>query len=366
MTSADSPTNPTADTPTPPEMYYVKSTLGTQPWLQQSNVLLSAGVAWRNPGEGFTLEPPSETESLFVDSGGFQATAHFYGEYPYSPTDLFEYAERVGADYVAGMDFAAESAEALAQSYNDLEADDIPPAGERIEKSVEKQVEQAEVYESGDWGFEFVPVVQGLNVADYRWCARKLREMNLACEYMAIGTVCKRQSVDGILDVLTVCEEELPATDWHLFGATKEVWKDRRFWGRFRSADTHAWAMKSPDGSWTSDKSEKEEAWEHYADSIGSLKSKMESQSTLDGVGGGRAAFAAMANAGLLAVECACGTEVPAYGQDFSPRCRNCERRKLNRQIVNMEAVDTARRPTENTSGEVSGETPALSSFGGA
>lgn len=339
--------DPMSDQIHPPRMYYVVTTTGPQEWLAGHHVLASAGVAWRNPGNGFNIWTPDDRESLFIDSGGFQATVHYGGEYPYSPTDLFEWAEQVGADYVAGMDWACEEAEVLAEIYDHLDESDVQDIPTRIDRTIEKQVEQANVYESGDWPFEFVPVVQGLTTDDYRYCARRLREENVASDYMAIGSVCKRDSVDQIRTVLKACQDELPHTRFHLFGATRHVWKDPRFWGQFASGDTHAWAKNTPEGDFTQDKADKRRAFDHFSDDIEDTVERIREQDPMPSAQSSRNQMAELIYHGAGAVECVCGTEIPAYGDDFTPGCRHCERKVVNRWDRNMALVDGATHPSE-------------------
>jgi hypothetical protein len=73
-----------------------------------------------NERREFSLRSPAEPASLVVDSGGFQAATRWngskacerglHGRYPYSPTELHDWAEEIGADVVAGMDVACETA----------------------------------------------------------------------------------------------------------------------------------------------------------------------------------------------------------------------------------------------------------------
>lgn len=312
----------------PPTMYWVKGPQGPQDWLDGEDVLISAGAAWRNSGSGFNTDVP-DADRLFVDSGGYQAAVHFRDAYPYSARDLFEWAEEIGADYVAGMDWACEDPAALAGLFDDVEPDDIAPVDVRLERTIRDQRECLDVYQSREWSFEFVPVVQGNEIDQYRWCARKLRQHDLARPYMGIGTVCKRETADGILDVLDAVEEELPATAWHLFGATKEVWTDRRFWGRFRSADTHAWAMKTPEGEWTANNADKRRAFDAYQSDIEAVRDQIAGQSTFSSSNASRALATSLRAVG--ARECVCGTIIPAYRTDFEPGCRHCEMTALNR-----------------------------------
>lgn len=330
----------------PPTMFYVATVLGEQPWLAGENILVSAGTAWRNPGSsgksgGFDVYVP-ETDCLFVDSGGFQAAVHYGNKYPYSPSKLFEWAEEIGADYVAGMDWACEKEQALREApMVTVTADTVASVPERIERTINDQIEQAKIYKQGDWSFELVPAVQGYTIDDYRYCARRLRQANIARPFMSIGSVCKRDSPNQILRVLEACREELPNTEFHLFGATRRVWKDRRFYGKFASADTHAWAASHPDGGWPSTNAEKEEAFEHFRADIESVQHEIDCTHPLDQ---SPKPLATVIDE-MRIEECACGTEIPAYGTDFQPQCRHCEQFELNRWSQDMHAVETATPP---------------------
>lgn len=339
---------PRATKTPPPRMYYVCTTLGPQEWLDDYHVMVSAGLAWRNPSrpqDQFKVHVP-EAATLFIDSGGYQAAVHFRDEYPYSPRQLFEWAEKQGADYVAGMDWACEESEELTSHPSvDVEPENIASIPTRIERCIEDQIEQARVYEEGNWSFDFVPVVQGYSVEDYRYCARRLREEGVACRYMGIGTVCKRAKVDDIRDVLGACREELPHTAFHLFGATRNVWKDDRLWGDFVSADTHAWARNTPEGNWPKDKDDKRRSFYHYREKMADTIVEIDNTQSRDGEDDILTAFELLCKYGDGKKECICGTVVPMYGDDFEPGCRNCENTHLTRQIQLTEDLDQISPP---------------------
>lgn len=356
----------------PPKMFYVATVLGTQPWLAGQDILVSAGTAWKNPGqngaeEGFDINIP-EHKQLMVDSGGFQATAHFDAEYPYADTDLFVWAEDVGADYVTGMDFTCEEASVLESEVEAADADTIPSISERIERTIDKQSKQYALYteladREGGWSFDFIPVVQGHSVQQYRYCAERLKEAGLATEYMAIGSVCKRADVDQILAVLDACRDVLPATEFHLFGATRRVWKDSRFFGAFRSSDTHAWGVSHPSGGWPSNNEEKAEAFAHFDADIQSVRETMKAQTAIGGQSNERRKRASRLPGNDMGGACAfCGSEVPAYGISFSPDCTACQRVQRNRTIHARAAVEHEVTPSGNVGGEATGD-PTQSSL---
>lgn len=142
-------------------MHYVWGELGAFVDLHGQPHLTSAGVAWENPGDGFSAWVP-DSPSLMVDSGGFQAATKWEdAQYPYSAEELFEWAEEIGADTVAGMDVACETRDVL----TDLDSCrvDPGPVEDRIAKSLEYQIEQDRIYREGRaedrWSFDFMPVV---------------------------------------------------------------------------------------------------------------------------------------------------------------------------------------------------------------
>lgn len=352
----------------PPDMFYVATVLGSQPWLAGQNILISAGTAWKNPGrngagEDFDINIP-EHRQLMVDSGGFQATAHFGARYPYDDTDLFVWAEDVGADYVAGMDFTCEEASVLESEVEAANADEIPSVDDRIERTIDKQVEQYTLYtelrdhEEG-WSFEFIPVVQGRSVAQYRYCAERLKAAGLASEYMAIGSVCKRSDTDEIFEVLKACRDVLPATEFHLFGATRRIWKDPRAFGTFRSADTHAWGVSHPSDGWPEDNQEKAEAFAFFDADIQRVRESMDEQTTIGGQADEQRERASRLPGNDMAGTCTfCGSTIPTYGISFSPDCTACQRVKRRRTTYIQSRVEREVASTASTKrGEASGQT---------
>jgi tRNA-guanine family transglycosylase len=234
------------------------------------HVLLSAGVAYRNPGAGtFNLHAPENPASVMVDSGGFQAATRWTGvkaaerglpgRFPYSAKELHDWAasDTVDADIVAGMDIACEDGREL---YD-------PDAGlnfpgdyrDRMLESFEMQKHQRAVYETGDYDHDFMPVIQGNRLEDYEDFISLMQSEGLdSYDTLAIGTVCKRDDLDEILDVVELVRDYYPDKYLHLFGATLNIWRDQRFAGLFDSTDTAAW-------NWgASSKAEKKEFYEQY------------------------------------------------------------------------------------------------------
>lgn len=222
---------------TEPIMYYCWGELGSLDILNNVPTLTSAGVAWNNPGDGFSAHVP-DSPLVMIDSGGFQSAT--WGEYPYSANDLHTWAESLNADIVAGMDTACERAEELEKADS---IDNIPEHYEdRVERSLVDQIVQERDYRDGDYSFQFMPVIQGLTLDNYEWFCKAVKQSPLInYDYYGIGTVCKRAGVDEIMEVTDLVNSHFPDKDIHLFGATYNIYECEDMWGKFTSSDTAAW-----------------------------------------------------------------------------------------------------------------------------
>ena len=158
---------------------------------------------------------------------------------------------------------------------------------------------------------------------------------------MSIGSTCKRDSPDEILNVLDACRDVLPGTEFHLFGATRRVWHDTRFHGAFASADTHAWAVSHPDGGWPSNKKEVGEAYVAFEKDISATIERIENQSTISSTVDDREVRANHLPGELYDGKCSfCETLIPLYGIHFSPSCTACEQIKRERMIYAESCVE--------------------------
>jgi tRNA-guanine family transglycosylase len=180
---------------------------------------------------------------LIVDSGGFQAATKWDSVFPYRAEDLHRWAVDIGADVVAGMDIACETGIELLEK-GLLEWGITDTYEQRMWLSLRYQTWQREVYEAYDYAdhHTFMPVVQGNTVDDYRWYIDEMRLRGLdEYPWIGVGTICKRGSTEEILDVVRLIRTAFPDKHIHLFGATLNIYKDRRFAGLFDSSDSAAW-----------------------------------------------------------------------------------------------------------------------------
>jgi len=260
-------------------MFYVWDELGEFPPIEGENVMISAGSAWNNPGEGFTAYIPSH-DDLFIDSGGFQASSKWRGEYPYSPKEYMDWAESVGADYVAGMDFACE------EEISDISLE------RRLQMTIEKQEEQVAIYENSGYDFVLVPVIQGRRINHYLKSIDNLKERGLLRDYMAIGSLCIERSLKEIGKIIkNVCNVLPSHIQIHLFGAKITVLREKKLWGIFdkhiRSMDTAAWKFlpsnaRPEGGMYVRSKKEKIFAFNQYQKKVRNYQKAIRNQRRLD------------------------------------------------------------------------------------
>jgi len=260
-------------------MFYVWDFLGEFEPLHDQNLMISAGSAWVNPDDGFSMYLPPR-ERVFVDSGGYQVSANWQGKYPYTVEEYLDWAERIGADFVAGMDYACE------KNICDI------PVDLRMKKTVGKQLEQKEVMEERHHSFEMIPVIQGRNIEQYLECYDLLQDHSLVSDYIAIGTLCERRAPKKIINILgSICEHVPNSTSFHLFGVKISVLERREAWHlldrRVRSMDTAAWTHFSGsskvDGQrFASNREQLKLAFSRYDEKVQEYLKAMDEQATID------------------------------------------------------------------------------------
>jgi len=324
-------------------MFYVASKIGEQEYLAGENVLVSAGTAWNNPGsspDGFDIGIP-DADTLFVDSGGYQAVHRWGGTYPYEDYQLIEWSLNIGADYLAGMDLVCAPRHHVATPETDKTAADIAPIPDRIAQTIRMQRREAELLSEYNTDLTFVPIIQGYTVDQFRRCASELKLAGLGRPYMGIGTTATCHDPTITSRVLRACRDIFPKTTFHLFGASLTHWQETSLWGRFASSDTHAWARNVPDESrMPSTAADEEAALTQYKDRLTSLKSRISQTDSLSND------TDRDPNLPPLAGEtCVCGTEIPVHGIDFEPGCRLCQQYHLaqfDRSLEERDAIATS------------------------
>lgn len=218
------------------EFYYGLECSGTDRKLPNpDHIFISAGTLWEEGRERFKRPTFPSHDSLMLDCGGFSFFDKFeYDSYPFTPGELARLANSLRADYVATIDYPCEP--------ELLEAKDWS-----VEDNIERTVENAEKCMKHEIKGEWMPVIQGYSVEDYKKCVDKYLEKGLLenVKRVAIGSVCVRNRPTKIEEIVNEVADYLAENgiyvEIHLFGLSLRAVKRIDVWRRITSVDSGAW-----------------------------------------------------------------------------------------------------------------------------
>ena len=170
---------------------------------------------------------PPQCRPLFADCGGF-----FFAlkgrDYPFTWQEYVAWLAAMQPDYAACMDYPCEA---------EVAADDAAVRQRQL-----RTLAHAGVLLSLDVPWQWIPVLQGRTVAQYRQHAQGYRRAGLHRPYMGIGSLCRRTRIAEISAIVRAMTEELPESRFHLFGVKSAVFQQRESLpAAVASADSGAW-----------------------------------------------------------------------------------------------------------------------------
>jgi len=199
--------------------------------LSRPKILLSAGSFWRKR-LGFVIpQIPESVSDVLVDSGAQQFFTKFQLEYPYDTERYLKFASALRPRFVASLD---------------LPLDILIKRGVSPRDAVKKTVDNIDrfLYLLPDQCPSAIPlpVIQGLSIADYRYCLELCRKGDLLdkSEWWGIGSVCMA-STPHVIRVCRYIRSALPHKKLHAFGPTIGSWPE--LWGLVDSIDTGLYGM---------------------------------------------------------------------------------------------------------------------------
>jgi hypothetical protein len=148
----------------------------------------------------------------FLDSGGYLMLLK-YGYYPFSVVNYANLVARLKPNFYAPMDFACEP-DLVSKSKIELKT-----VEERIRATVENAAKLAE-WENQLPG-QMVPVIQGYTIDEYLECLRLHNEAGTVRDYMAVGSMCRRISDEGLAELIPAiyyAAQEAGCSKLHFFG----------------------------------------------------------------------------------------------------------------------------------------------------
>ena len=168
--------------------------------------------------------PPRRWQHWALDSGGFVALRKA-GDYPFSPDDYLRAVNIWRPAWAASLDYPCEP-ELCATS------------GRTVQENINATVELARYLCRVD--SRIVPVVQGYTAEEYEECWRRLPQTGR----VAIGSVCRRQSLKEISELIRQLAEFITAPWRHGFGVKLLALRKPRVRSFFTSVDSNAWEFE--------------------------------------------------------------------------------------------------------------------------
>jgi len=238
--------------------------------IEEPHILLSAqsecAVPWQDIGH------------LFLDSGGYSLMLQ-EGEHP--PVDVYlDTVVEYEADIFAIQDYPCEPdiLNQYGRSVRDHQRQTTVATAECLVRAEERGIEATPL-----------AVIQGWDTQDYIRHIDELREENLLTPHLGIGSVCRRNAVNEIREIITTVNAHTPEnTKRHAFGVKNEILSDSRVRAALDSADTTAWYYRN-----YNHRTEIDETWQEMimqyieyrrrlAKLTGVLQKPIEEQKTLD------------------------------------------------------------------------------------
>lgn len=213
------------------EQFYLSLASGSQiktaRTLKYQNILINFMTKTNRP-------PKYNYENLFIDSGGFYSSMRS-GGYTKSNDEYLDYIQKWQPQFFALRDYPCEPE--LLKKHN-------MTVQYNIKRTVENHLILLNKIESGLWDIHGkpIPVIQGWEIEDYLHCIDLFTENGVTSDYMAIGSVCRRNQTEKIKDVILAVRDNVPLwTKLHGFGVKLTALKDLVIWKALYSVDSGAW-----------------------------------------------------------------------------------------------------------------------------
>lgn len=195
--------------------------------LEEPNVMINYATENNKPWKGI--------DKLFIDSGGYSFMLG-KGEYQTSDKEYLEFIEKHNPDKFALRDYPCE-----------------PDVIEKTGKTVKYHQKMTTIRHNNllDLLSEFdidsqpVSVVQGWKLEDYLKHLEMLKENDLLTDYVAIGSVCRRNQDHEIRKIIKQISKRIGSRKLHAFGVKSNVLRFPDVIEALDSADSNAFDYSS-------------------------------------------------------------------------------------------------------------------------
>ncbi len=170
---------------------------------------------------------------IFLDSGGYSFLMKNI-DYPFSIYQYSAFIKKLKPNYAATMDYACEPLLIKNSTIKNIKT--------RIQKTVENTDALVNNYNINKYT-TLIPVVQGYEYDEYKYCINMYHKKDLLDNYIAIGSMCKRTNKEGkqlLLKIIRYLKRFIDAKI-HVFGLKLSFLKDKDIFFSIYSVDTAAW-----------------------------------------------------------------------------------------------------------------------------
>jgi hypothetical protein len=177
-------------------------------------------------------KPPQYTyKNLFIDSGGFHSSLK-HGHYTKTDEEYLEYIEQYQPRYFALRDYPCEPE--LLKTHNRTVKD-------HIHMTLDNHLKLFDIMDDYQFNSQPIPVLQGWEIEDYLYCLDMFNQHGLINDYVAVGSVCRRNADKDIKKVFRQIRTELPSKiKLHGFGVKFSILRDKEMWDTIYSVDSGA------------------------------------------------------------------------------------------------------------------------------
>ncbi|AFH22355.1 hypothetical protein OSG_eHP23_00130 [environmental Halophage eHP-23] len=238
--------------------------------LEEPNVMINYATA--------SNKPWNSIENLFIDSGGY---SFMLGKGEYATTDrkYLEFVEKHQPELFALRDYPCEP---------DVLEKNGRTVRDHLEATTEKHRNLLALLPEFGIKSQPVSVVQGWKLEDYLEHLEMLKQHDLLTDYVAIGSVCRRNQDEEIRRIINEVHKRIGDRKLHAFGVKSNILRFQEMQDKLDSADSMAYEHSEQFGqrvSGTERKSFRDSALAYlkFKKNINSMlnSSKSEKQTTL-------------------------------------------------------------------------------------
>ncbi len=168
-----------------------------------------------------------------LDSGGF-SEININGKYSFTVNEYLRLVELHQPRMFFNMDYVCES-NALNKTGLTIK--------QHQEKTTNNQIKIMDIYNKFNIKGQFAGCIQGFEIEEYLSHIDSLKEHGLITPIMGIGSICRRNSINQILNIIKAIKKEVPKTKLHGFGIKTQILNMPSVYNDLYSCDSMSWSL---------------------------------------------------------------------------------------------------------------------------